>query len=443
MVRVHWVWIVLVSAGCASAPQEPLPASPPLPTPEPRAEKTASAEPVAEPEDGLTLPKALALALTRSPELEAYSWEVRASEARQVQAGLVPNPVLGLSVENVLGTGDFSGGKEAQTTLQLSQAVELGGKRSARKEVAAVGRELAGVGYEVKRVEVLSRATEHFIHLVADQHRQALAEEGVKLAESFLEAAKHRVESGKASEIEEKRAQILLGRARISLEHAEHELLSTRRQLAATWGNSEPRFRKVEGDLFTPKSLPALEKLAGRISRSPEIARWITEARLREAEVKLAETKRISNLSLGAGVRRLEGSDDAAFIFELSMPLPLFDRNQGGVAEARSLFEKAGAERRAAEVRLGAVLYGLYQELKHSVTQMESLKKEVIPNAEASLGLALGLFEQGRFSSLEFLDAQKTLLEVKQELIEAAAIHHQYVVEIEKLIGSPLEGEAP
>ena len=311
---------------------------------------------------------------------------------------------------------------------------------------AAAGRVLAGKGYEARRVEVLAQATGHFIHLVADQHRLKLAEEQVVLSESALEAAKRRTESGKASDLEEKRAKILLARARIAQEHAEHEMLATRKHLAATWGVTEPRLDGAQGDLLTPRVLPPLERLAGRVSSSPEVARWITEGHLRDAETKLAEARRIPNLTVGAGVRRLEGQGDQAFVLEFSVPLPLFDRNQGGIAEARSLSEKAGAERRAAEVRLSAVLYGLYQELKHSATEMESLRKEVIPASEEALATARDLFEQGKSSQLELLDVQRTLLEVKQDLIEAAAGHHQFVVEIEKLLGAPLggkEGEAP
>src|SRR5215213_3524701 len=90
------------------------------------------APPMKEPTGVLTLREALALALTENPELGPFAWQARANEARILQAGLRHNPELGLQVEDIFGTGSFSGGGEAQTTLQLSHVIELGGKRTAR-----------------------------------------------------------------------------------------------------------------------------------------------------------------------------------------------------------------------------------------------------------------------------------------------------------------------
>ena len=115
--------------------------------------------PEGEAKDGLTLPQALALALLQNPELAAFSWEVRAVEAHTLQAGLRPNPELGLEVENLTGYGAFQGGRSVQTTLRLSQRVELGGKRSRRLRVAALERDLAAWDYETKRLDVLTADT--------------------------------------------------------------------------------------------------------------------------------------------------------------------------------------------------------------------------------------------------------------------------------------------
>ena len=117
------------------------------------------APPMKEPTGALTLRDALALALTQNPELAPFAWQERANEARILQAGLRPNPQLDLQLEDVLGTGDFSGGQEAQITLQLSQAIELGGKRAARTELASRARGVTESEYEWKRVDVLGDVT--------------------------------------------------------------------------------------------------------------------------------------------------------------------------------------------------------------------------------------------------------------------------------------------
>jgi cobalt-zinc-cadmium efflux system outer membrane protein len=96
-----------------------------------------------EPTGVLTLRQALALALLQNPALASAAWEVRAGEARTLQAGLLLNPEFGVEVENFAGSGEFRGFDVAETTITLGQVIELGGKRLRRARVAALERDLA------------------------------------------------------------------------------------------------------------------------------------------------------------------------------------------------------------------------------------------------------------------------------------------------------------
>jgi outer membrane protein, heavy metal efflux system len=401
------------------------------------------AAPVKEPTGALTLRDALALALTENPELAPFAWQERASEARILQAGLRHNPELGLQVEDILGTGNFSGAQEAQITLQLSQVIELGGKRAARTEVASQSRGITKSEYELKRVEVLGDVTQRFIQVVANQHALDLALTNRVLAEDALRTVQERVMAGKGSALEERKAQVALARGEVLVEGAKHELNTARKKLVASWRSTQPVFEKAEADLFARKPVSPFEGLVNRISKSPEIARWASEKKLREAEIKLADARRIPNVTVGGGIRRLEGPGEQAFVLGLSMPLQLFDRNQGGAAEARALLGRTEAEQKAAEVRLGIVLLGLYEEMVHDVHVMEGLQKEILPKAEDALAISRDGFAQGRFSYLEVLDAQRTIFDVKQEYIQTATSYHQFLVELERLIGQPLDGDEP
>ena len=396
-----------------------------------------------EPTGSLGLATACAAALAGSPTLEGFSWEIRAGEARLLQAGLRPNPTLAVTVEDVLGTGDFKEGREAQTTVQLSQVIELGGKRTARRGVASAARDLATRDYEVARVEVLANTAEKFIELLAAQRELALSQETTAMAEAILSTVRQRIRAGNASPLEEPKALVALARRRIDEEHAEHELAVTRRRLAATWGSTTPSFTEAVGNLFALPSLPSYDALGRRVTGSPEITRWISTERLRIAELTLAQARRTPNLTAGGGFRRLEGPDDEAFVFQLSMPLPLFDRKQGDVAEARARQTRTAAEKRTAEIRLTTVLYALHQELLHGQIALESLRATVVPQAQAALALSETGFRQGRFSHLDLLDAQRTLTEVKREQIETAASSQQLLLSIERLIGQPLHDDSP
>ena len=398
-----------------------------------------SATSIKEPTGVLTLRDAVALALMENPELAPFAWQTRAVEARILQSSLRPNPELGLQVEDIVGTGRFRGVREAQVTLQLSQVVELGGKRAARMDVASQGRDIAQSEYEIKRVEVLGEVTQRFILVVANQHALALALTNRDLAKDAFRTVTERAQAGRVSSLEEQKAELALARAELVVEGAEHELRAARKKLSASWKNNEPVFERAEADLFARKSIPPFANLASRLARSPEIKRWISERKLREAEIRLADARRAPNITVGGGIRRLEGPGDQAFILGLSMPLQISDRQQGAAAEARALLGRSEADQQAAEFRLNSVLLGIHEEMEHDLHIMEGQQKDILPKAEKALATARDGYSQGRFSYLEVLDAQRTLFDVHQELIRAATSYHQFVGEMERLIGQPFD----
>src|SRR5688572_1683856 len=390
----------------------------------------------------LTLPAVLALTLTQSPRLQQYSWQVRAEEAGILQAGLRPNPRADLLVEDVLGTGEFRGGRHAQVTLALGQLIELGGKRAARVAVASRSRDVAQQEYEAERVDVLADASERFLAVLGRQDARALARTSTELTEATLETVQERVRAGATSSLEAKKAQIGLARARVEEEDALHELAVARSRLAAAWGSTTPSFERAEGDLFARAPIPAFPDLARRIGDSPDVLRRISEEGLRRAELDLAYAKRIPDLNLSFGPRWLQEPSEVSFLFGVAAPLPLFDRNQGGRAEARALAGKTTASRKSTEIRLQAALFEFHQELLHAEHVLGALEKQILPEAEEALSLSRQGFTQGRLSYLELLDAQRTFVDLKAEHLAAAASYHHLVLAIERLTGEPLHREA-
>lgn len=167
-------------------------------------------EPAREPVAVLTLQDAAALALLGNPELAEYSWQLRASEARAPQAGARPNPEASVYVEDVLGTGEFHGARRAQVTLQLSQAIELGGKRAARIATATESRNVASREYETKRLDVVAAVTRRFIDVLAAQEVVVLAKVNLTLSQATLDETVRRVQAGAGSALGERKARIEL-----------------------------------------------------------------------------------------------------------------------------------------------------------------------------------------------------------------------------------------
>ena len=392
-----------------------------------------------EPTGTITLRQALASALMRNPELRAFSWEIRAREAAALQAGLLHNPTIGFDLQDLGTSASPNGVPQPQGTLQLSQIIELGGKRTKRREAAALSRDLAGWDYESKRIDLFTQVAQGFTNLLRAQQQRNLTEETVRLAEETARVVSERVRAGKVSPIEEIRANVALASAGIERDRAEKALEVARRRLAATWGSVIPQFEKAEGTLGPVSPIPSLAQLAERISQNPELARWSTEIAQRRAAIGLERSRAVPDLTLMGGVRRYETTGDNVFIIGLSLPLPLFNRNQGAIQEARDRLTKGEEERRAAEVRVGSALSETYRALSSAHAEVTSLEKSVLPGAAQAFEAVNEGYRLGKFGLLDVLDAQRTFFNARAQHLRALAEYHQAVAEVERLIGEPLE----
>ncbi len=394
--------------------------------------------PPAGPTGDLGIADAMALTLLDSPELAVFAWEIRAQEAALIQAALYPNPQLEVEIEDFGGSGDFSGFGASQTTISLGQTILLGGKLSKRVTVARLERDLAGWDYEAARVEALTRLASAFVQTLADQERLALAQEIEALARRVFSAVSERVEAGKVSPVERTRARIELAQATLDRQRAQRALAAARHRLAANWGSVSPGFDRAVGELARVQVPPPAEELADRLRHNPDLARWATELALRSAVIRLARADRVPDVTLFAGPKLLEGTDETAFTAGASIPLPLFDRNQGGILEARIRHAQARSLRRAAEVRVRIDLAAFHQALDAAYVEIRAIRDDVEPSARAAFQAAEEAFRQGKIGALELLDSQRTLFGVRRQYVEALAAYHQAVIAVERLIGSPL-----
>ncbi|MHC4891277.1 MAG: TolC family protein, partial [Planctomycetota bacterium] len=296
---------------------------------------------IAEPNGVITLRQALALVLMYNPELRAFSWEVRASEARQLQAGLLPNPEIGVGAEEVGGTGGRSGFNGAETTIQLGQLIELAGKPSKRKRVASLESKLAGWDYEAKRLNVFTEAAHAFVEILAARERLKLAEELAQLSEQIFNTVTQRVDAGKDSPVEKTKAQVALASARIGQKQAYQRLVSARKRLAATWGSISPVFEGVSGQLDATFPIPSETELRRLLEQNPDLSRWAVEMERRRAALELEKANAITDPTIFGGMQRFSETDDTAVVFGLSIPVPAFNRNQGRILEAKYNLAKA------------------------------------------------------------------------------------------------------
>jgi cobalt-zinc-cadmium efflux system outer membrane protein len=300
-----------------------------------------------EPSGVLTLAQVQHLVETRHPALRSARLESEAADSRVTQATLRPNPAFALDAENFGGRDDLNGFDGAEYTAQLEQTIEFGGKRGKRIRVAEIEKRLTGFDVAARRLDLRAEAIRRFVALQGAQERQSLGNEAVALAEEFVKAVATRVQAGKASPMEEEKARILLAQQKTGLDSAERALHVARLQLSAMWGSVIPVFDRASGDLSAIQPVPDLASLVSRITANPDVARWDAELEQRDGVGEQERAVRVPDVSLAGGIRRYSDTDSQAFVAGISIPLPLFDRNQGKIRESAILVEKARQDRLA------------------------------------------------------------------------------------------------
>ncbi|HEY1130526.1 MAG TPA: TolC family protein [Roseateles sp.] len=388
----------------------------------------------------LTLAAAVETALQHNPQLRAAAAELDASDGGVRQAHLLPNPVLGVEQEDLRsGAGT--------TTVQLSQTLELGGKRAARVELAQRDKDIAALDLAARRSDIRAGAIQAFFDALAAQERVKVAEESLRIAGSGVDAAVRRVTAGKVSPTEETRARVAHSTARIELRQAQAERSAALRALTAVMGAQDGSVQRLDGDVAALPPAPSAVDVMARLPDAPSVRRAQLEARRADAGYTLARAQGVPDVTVGVGAKRDQQAGRTQAVLSLSVPLPFFDRNQGGQLEALRKRDAAQANAQAQALRLRSEVLQMADLLQARKEEADLLRREVLPGAQSAYEAARTGFELGKFSFLDALDAQRTLVQVRGQYYAAVAQAHRIAAEIDRQLGaqndSPSTGTQP
>lgn len=401
----------------------------------------AAQSPPDNPTGPLTLDEAVRVALLQSPDLAAYDWGRRAAEARRLFADRRPTPTAGVLGEDI-GSSERAG-LQPQVTLQLSQLVELGGKRAARVQVADREQALSVIEYEVARLDVLSRVHEDFRSVLARQESLTLAERALSLATEVARTVRERVAAGVVSPIEETRAELLVSTAEQDVAEARHTLEADRRRLASSWGATAARFDRAIGDFAALPGVPALGTLDEALAQTPDVARWAADVERRQAAVAQARTTRTPDLTVTTGYRRFTTTGSNAVILGGTIDLPWFNKSQHAVAAAEAEVARARAEGDAARLQRHAALGDAHASLLAARDRVEALRTRTLPAARSVFDAVREGYQLGRFGLLDVLDAQRALASSERDHLDALISFHAAASAVERLTGQPLPPASP
>lgn len=400
---------------------------PPGPAVGERAPQSAAAA-TAEP---LSLAKAIELALEGNPEVAAAKRQWEATEGQVLQGRSRPNPELAYSLEDTRS-------KTRTQSWQLNLPVELGGKRAARTKAAEKTREQAQAQLAELQATVRANVAAAYFDVLTAQERLVLARDSAALAKSSTDTVSKRVAAGKVSPVEESKARVAEAGVRVELAQAASEQRNALSRLFALLGRIDAPYTVLEGKAENLPSVPSLADLQPLISSAPGVVLARIEVDRRKALTALEQSKRVPDVTVSVGMQRSNETQRNVLLFGVSVPLPIFDRNQGNLLEALKLEDKARDELQAASVRLHSEVAQGQERLSTITAEVQSLQQDVLPGAKSAYDAATIGFENGKFNFLEVLDAQRTYFTAKSQYLKALGEAHRAAADIDRLLGASM-----
>jgi outer membrane protein, heavy metal efflux system len=387
---------------------------------------TAAAQP-------LSLSEALTRAAGQDPTRPTADARIQAAEANARQAGVKPNPSIGLDIENFAGTGDRDLADRTETTLYWQQTLERGGKREARLGAARAEVSVARLRGQVRALDHLAAVQALWVDAAVAQEAIGIAEVRLTAAQRLERETARRVAAARDPLFAGERARTAVAQARIALDHARDNARNARAALAAYLG--QPDVEIDSGGLGVLGGGGAADAPAGLEPVDLRILEAERDAAL--ARVRVEEARAVQDPTLRAGVRHFREGGDVAVVVGGSIPLGRNDTNAGAIDRAR-------AERLAAEAEIAFARSEREREIARlaarraaTAAEVRRIDAEVTPSAQRAVELVRDGFSRGggAFTFLEVAEAQRAETDAQARRLDLLKSFHLDGVRLDRLTG--------
>jgi len=405
------------------------PTTPPPPTAAPNQEPVMPPARVI-PADALTLVDLVEFAMESNPTLMQATAAMQAAEGRYVQAGLYPNPAIAYQGADI-GLDGTSG----QQGMGVSQEIVTSNKRIWAMAVAEAEIQQAQLAWESQRRHVVNGIRSGYYDVLLAQRTIDVNKELVRIGKRGVELAKRRLEARQISKAEVLQIQIEAQMADLSLNQANNHHDAAWRRLTAVLGRPDMQPEPLAGEV--DKDLPQFdwrETLDILLTQSPELAEAFAAVQRARNDLALQCAERFPNFEVATGVKYDESARFTLADVEISVPIPVFNRNQGNIMAAQSNLAAAQNEVRRLELQLRDRLAEAFEQYANASRQVEAYSGSIVPNAEESLRLANIGYQAGHFSYLTLLTAQRTYFGVSLEYLESLKVFWARSVELEGML---------
>lgn len=364
----------------------------------------------------------------KAPSQMQSAAELEAAKGRRVQAGAWANPDLEVSLDGY-GNNNPRIAEQKETTVSLAQTLPLGGKRAARIATAQADVEAAQARLKLSRTDFAAKLAQAYGEAEAASRRVRIAEDGLGAAETDARAAHLLVDAGKEAQLRALQgdAEVERARAEVAAAHAAETTAFAR--LSALIGVERPYDHIVVSLLDASVPSPASGGGASAAVEAAQADRTAAEARVRSARAEAFPDVKVS-----AGVRRYDNLGGSALVAGVSLPLPLFDRNRGGVAAARAELTGAEAKLRQAELDLAADRRAAGAEAASANAQLAAALAGEKAATEAYRLARIG-YQAGRVPLIEVAAARRALVEAQGRTVDARLARVKAEAELARLDG--------
>src|SRR3972149_2954339 len=373
------------------------------------------------------LAEVLSHAWENNGEIKAVRAERGLREAAKIRAGLLPNPSLEFE-----GAGDFLFANEGERSFSAAYSQEMltAGKRTKRLKVA--GKDLEEYGHRIADAERLlaEEVKIAFYDLLLVEDRLKLAGRFVEINEQLLRIARDRLEAGDIPELEVNLARVEVARSQRRKAEAEREIEPGRLKLFSLMGLPPGSEVGIAGALERQEFSARIEDLkALALARRPDLMALAAEKERAEAELRLAEAEAMPNVTASLSVQQVDSSLDVGDItakdrdklmgLKLSVPLPLFDRNQAGKREA--VTRRASADSRYLFVRknIERSVEAVFSRLMATGKSLSIYDRDIFPQLEENLRLTREAYRLGQVGFLSVIEEQRKFLEANEGYLSA------------------------
>lgn len=383
----------------------------------------------------LTIDQVVGEAVDHNLSLVAERQNISVADAGILTAGLRPNPVLSGSADHLdwLGTGfdELNGAGPAEYAVRVDVPFERGRKRELRVDVASAARSVAEAQLADTIRKLRLDVTLGAIDVLEAKAKLTLARQNLESLERLVDLNQRRLTSGALAPLEVTRSRVAMLQYRGSVKAAELNVAQARLKLQTLVGRraGDPLV-DVDEPLGAAPAVSAADvdalQSAARASRPDLLALRRDQART-QADLRLQVAQGRVDYTVGAEYRRQQGVNGTgnSVGFFVSVPLPVFNRNQGEIARAGAEHTKADQSLAALETTVGGEVASAFQEFESARQLLADIEHDLIqPAADARAGTTY-VYQAGATSLLDVLDAQRAFNDTMDTYYTAQAAYRR------------------